>query len=243
MSRSATNRRQTVNVRAWQRACGWCDSRVFTMGEVTPMITRVRIKGLSLIGAGALLLVVNVVVLYAQTITIRGKVTDLKGPDLVVATANGDVKAALNDKTVVRAEQPIKFSEIVPGMYVGATATKQADGNFLASAVNVFSEDQRGISEGHRPLGSAPQSGATMTNANVERVEDVAVQNIKGRLMTLKYKGGEVKVLLPPDVPVMNRIVTDRSALKAGAEVSVQGTRNADGALAASQITIRAAQR
>ena len=81
-----------------------------------------------------------------------------------------------------------------------------------------------------------------MTNANVERVEDVAVQTIKGRLMTLKYKGGEVKVLVPPDVPVVNRIVSDRSALKAGAEVSVQGTRNADGALAATQITIRAAQ-
>ena len=41
----------------------------------------------------------------------------------------------------------------------------------------------------------------------------------------------------------MSRTVSDRSALKAGAEVSVQGTRNADGGLAASQITIRAVQR
>ncbi len=82
-----------------------------------------------------------------------------------------------------------------------------------------------------------------MTNANVERVEDVTVQNIKGRLMTLKYKGGELKVVVPPDVPVVNRIVTDRKALQSGSVITVQGTRTADGALAATQITIRASQR
>ena len=82
-----------------------------------------------------------------------------------------------------------------------------------------------------------------MTNANVERVEDVAVQNIKGRLMTLKHKGGEVKVLVPPDVPVVNRIVTDRSGLKPGVEVSIQGKQNADGGLTVNQITVRADRR
>ena len=205
-------------------------------------MTPMGIKLASLLGAAGLMLV-WIVVLHAQTTTTRGKVVALNGSDLIVTTSEGDVKALLTDKTVIRAEQLIKLSDIAPGMYLGTTATKQADGNFLASAVHVFSEDQRGTGEGHRPLGSAPQSGATMTNANVERVEDVAVQNIKGRLMTLKYKGGEVKVLVPPDVPVVNRVVADRSVLKAGTEVSVQGTRNADGALAASQITVRATQR
>jgi len=178
--------------------------------------------------------------IYAQNVTIRGKIAAVKGQELIVSTPNGDVKAALTDQTVVRAEQPIKFSEIVAGMYLGTTATKQSDGSFLASEVHVFSEDQRGVGEGHRPLGSAPQSGATMTNANVERVEDVAVQNVKGRLISLKYKGGEVKVLVPSDVPVVNRIVTDRSALRTGADVSVQGARSSDGTLAATQITVRA---
>lgn len=194
-------------------------------------------------GGCAVLLLAWSATVCAQTVTIRGKVSALKDQDLIVAIPNGEVKATLTDQTVVRAEQPIKFSEIVSGMYLGTTATKQADGNFLASEVHVFSEDQRGTGEGHRPLGSAPQSGATMTNANVERVEDVTVQNIKGRLMTLKYKGGELKVVVPPDVPVVNRIVTDRKALQSGSVITVQGTRTADGALAATQITIRASQR
>jgi len=188
----------------------------------------------------ATLLLFSTSAICAQNMTIRGKIAAVKGQELIVSTPNGDVKAALTDQTVVRAEQPIKFSEIVAGMYLGTTATKQSDGSFLASEVHVFSEDQRGVGEGHRPLGSAPQSGATMTNANVERVEDVAVQNVKGRLISLKYKGGEVKVLVPSDVPVVNRIVTDRSALRTGADVSVQGARSSDGTLAATQITVRA---
>jgi hypothetical protein len=76
--------------------------------------------------------------------TTRGKIVSLKGSELVVASPSGDVKLTLSDKTVVRAEVAIKFSEINPGMYLGTTATKQADGNFLASEVHVFSADQRG---------------------------------------------------------------------------------------------------
>jgi hypothetical protein len=164
----------------------------------------------------------------------------LAGQELIVSSANGDVKTILTDKTVIRAETPIKLSEISSGMYLGTTATKQADGTFLASEVHVFSEDQRGTGEGHRPLGSAPQSGATMTNANVEHVEDVEIKDVKGRLVSLKYKDGAVKIVVPPNIPLVKRVRSDRSALKSGVEVSLQGAQTPDGALAATQITVRA---
>jgi len=166
---------------------------------------------------------------------IPGKVVSLKGAELIVSSANGDVKIAINDKTVIRGEVPIKFSEITSGMFVGATATKQADGTFLASQVNIFSEDQRGTGEGHRPLGSA-----TMTNANIERIEDVTVRDVKGRMLNLKYKGGEVNVLVPPDIPVNKRVVGDRSLIKTGSEVSVSAIKDSDGSLSARQVTVRA---
>lgn len=177
-------------------------------------------------------------------IVIRGKIASpLTGAELVVTSPSGDVKLILTDKTVIRGERAIKFSDIDAGMYLGTTASKQPDGTFLASEVHVFSEDQRGTGEGHRPLASAPQSGSTMTNANVERVEDIAVQGIQGRVLTLKYKGGEVKVLVPPNIPIVRRVLADRSALKAGAEVSIQAVRGDDGANIAGQITLRAAAR
>jgi uncharacterized protein DUF5666 len=179
----------------------------------------------------------------ATPAAVRGKIASLNGSELTMTTPNGDVKTTVGEKTVIRGEVAIKFSEITQGLYLGTTATKQSDGNFLASEVHVFSEDQRGTGEGHRPLGSAPDSGATMTNANVEHVEDVAVQNVKGRLMTLKYKGGEVKVVVPPDIPVVKRVQGDRSLLKPGAEVSLQATRGSDGSLNATQITVRAPQK
>jgi len=173
-------------------------------------------------------------------VRIRAKVVSLNGSDLVVATPNGNVKVLIGEKTVILGDVPIKFSEIAAGEYLGTTATQQPDGSFLASEVHVLSEEQRGVSEGHRPLSSAPESGATMTNGNVERVEDVAVQNVQGRLMTVKYKGGEVKVLIPPDIPVVKRVPGDRSLIKPGAELTVQGTRGSDSSLTASEITMRA---
>src|SRR5215510_8203349 len=79
---------------------------------------------------------------FAQpAIAVRGKIASLAGQELIVSSANGDVKTMLTDKTVIRAETPIKLSEISSGMYPGTTATKQADGTFLASEVHVFSED------------------------------------------------------------------------------------------------------
>jgi hypothetical protein len=196
-------------------------------------------------GCGGFLLPPPVSLVGAQPPPTRvtGAIALVKDQDLIIATSGGDVRVIVTDKTVVRSEVAIKLSEIVPGMYVGTTATKQADGNFLASEVHVFSEDQRGIAEGHRPLGSTPESGATMTNANVERVEDVTIKDIKGRLMTLKYKEGEVKVVVPPDIPVVKRVLGDRTQLKAGAEVSLQANRIADGTLSATQITVRASAR
>ena len=164
--------------------------------------------------------------LQAQSATsLNGKVTSLTGQELVVETSSGPAAVKFNDKTVIRGELPIKFSDITSGMYVGATAAKQPDGTFRASRLHVFSEDQRGTGEGHRPLSSAPGSGLTMTNANVETVEDVAVQNVQGRLLLLKYKGGEIKVLVPSDTLVVKRVIADSKWLKPGAELSVTANR------------------
>ena len=173
-------------------------------------------------------------------VSVNGEISSITGSDLTVQSNSGPVTVKLAGDIVIRGEVPVKFSDITSGMYVGATATKQPDGTFRASRLHIFSEDQRGTGEGHRPLGSAPESGATMTNANVETVEDVAVQNVKGRMLMLKYKGGEIKVVVPENTPVVKRIVGDSKLLTTGSTVSITGSRGGDGALVASQITVRA---
>jgi hypothetical protein len=79
-----------------------------------------------------------------------------------------------------------------------------------------------------------------MTNANVDKVEQVAVQDVKGPLLTLKFKGGEIKVFVPPDASVVKRVPGGRELLKPGAGVAIQATQAADGSLSASRITVDA---
>jgi hypothetical protein len=211
-----------------KRFCRWSVVRSFSMASVI---------GLTLMGANV----------HAQTgsagntISVNGTISSITGSDMTVMSNSGPITVKLGDNTIIRGEVPVRFSDITSGMYVGATAEKQPDGTFRASRLHIFSEDQRGTGEGHRPLSSAPQSGSTMTNANVETVEDVAVENVKGRMLTLKYKGGEIKVLVPADTPVVKRVVGDRRLLTPGSTVSASGPRSEDGAIVASQVTVRAA--
>lgn len=172
-----------------------------------------------------------------KTVTVRGKITVLKGQDLSLAASSGEVRVKVPNNAIIRQEIAIKFSDIEPGMFLGTTAEKQADGTFRASEVHIFSEDQRGTGEGHRPMPNLPNS--TMTNANVEKVEDVTVKDVKGRIMSLKYKGGEVKVLVPQNIPIVKRVVSGRESLKPGTEVSVRAIQGADGSMTSSQITVR----
>ena len=178
----------------------------------------------------------------ANPVSVSGRIFSMTGLTVTIDSNSGPVVIKLDEKTVLRKEVPATFSDIASGMYVGATAKKQADGTFRASRLHIFSEDQRGVGEGHRPLRSAPQNGQTMTNASVESVEDVAVENIKGRMLTLKYKGGTIKVIVPENTPVVKRVIGDRQLLRPGTTISVTGPRAEDGAVVASQITVRSTE-
>ena len=210
-----------------KRFCQWNVVRSLSMASVI---------GLALIDANAQAQTGSA----GNTVSVNGTISSITGSDITVTSNSGPVVVKFAGDTIIRGEVPVKFSDITAGMYVGATAEKQPDGTFRASRLHIFSEDQRGTGEGHRPLTSAQQSGSTMTNANVETVEDVAVQDVKGRMLTLKYKGGEIKVLVPADTPVVNRVVGDRRLLTPGSTVSASGPRAEDGSIVALQITVRA---
>ena len=57
----------------------------------------------------------------------------------------------------------------------------------------MFAEVQRGLGEGHRPWDARPNS--TMTNGAVAET----VAGVDGEVLTVKYKGGEQKIVVPPD--------------------------------------------
>jgi Domain of unknown function (DUF5666) len=170
-----------------------------------------------------------------KPVTIRGKISAVEKQALKVTTSAGEVLVKLPDDVRIGGVETAQFSDIAAGKYVGTTAVKQADGNLKALEVHIFPESSRGTGEGHRPWDLQP--GSTMTNANVEKVEQVAVEKIQGQMITLKYKDGEQKVFVPPGTPIVKNVPADRSLLKPGTGVYIPAVRGEDGTLTATRIT------
>jgi len=170
-----------------------------------------------------------------KPISIRGKSSAVEMQALKVITSAGEVSVKLPEDVRIGGVEAAQLSDIAAGKYVGTTAVKQADGNLKALEVHIFPESSRGTGEGHRPWDLQP--GSTMTNANVEKVEQVAVEKIQGQLITLKYKDGEQKIFIPPGTPIVRNVPGDRSLLKPGTGVYIPAVRGEDGTLTASRIT------
>lgn len=170
-----------------------------------------------------------------KPVTIRGKISAVDNQSLKVTTSAGDVLVKLPENVRIGGVEAAKLSDISAGMFVGTTAVKQSDGTLKALEVHIFPESARGTGEGHRPWDLQP--GSTMTNANVEKVESVSVENVKGQLLTLKYKDGEQKVVVPPGTPIVKNVSGDRSLLKPGTGVYIPAVRGEDGTLTATRVT------
>jgi hypothetical protein len=66
-----------------------------------------------------------------------------------------------------------------------------------------------------------------MTNANIESM----VQSAGGQELTLVYKEGSQKILVPPGAPIVTTVSADRSSLKPGEYVWLNANVGADGKL------------
>lgn len=175
-------------------------------------------------------LVALVGVAEAQTpMRVRGIITALEGNVLSVKTREGkDVKVELSDKATVAAVQAVKLSDIKAGDAVGATTKSGPGGALTALEVHVFPAGMPIPNEGHRPWDLEP--GSMMTNARVTAV----VQATSGRELTLTYKDGAQKIVVPEGAPVVTAVPADRAALKPGEYVFFSAEHAPDGKMTAS---------
>jgi len=156
----------------------------------------------------------------------------LDGQRLAVATASGEVRITLMEPLTVIGVAAAHLADITPGSYVGTAARPQSDGTLRALEVHIFPETLRGTGEGHRPMDPPDR---TMTNATVQDV----VRKVTGSLLTLKYKDGEVTVVVPPDAPVVRFVPGDRALLTPGAGVVIfRAVQAEDGSITASRINV-----
>src|SRR4051794_39059624 len=172
---------------------------------------------------------------FAQAQRLAGTIVSVDGSTVTLKTAKGgDVKVNLADKASVTAVEKVKMDGIKAGEFVGVGAMPQADGTQRAVRISIFEESRRGNNEGHRP-GWGPDSKGTMTNATV----DTTVGSVDGQVLTLKYKGGERKVIVSPETVIQRSLPGSAADLKPGAAVTISAaTPKGEGVYEAARINV-----
>jgi hypothetical protein len=159
-------------------------------------------------------------------VRIRGTIERIEGATCLVKARDGaELKLTVADNAQIAGVIKASLTDVKPNSFVGVTAMPQPDGGLHAVEVHIFPESMRGTGEGHYPWDLQPQS--TMTNANVEQV----VSAVDGRTLTLKYKDGEKKIIVPASAPIVTYVPGDKSDIKPGAKVFIVAVKQADGTL------------
>jgi hypothetical protein len=151
-----------------------------------------------------------------QTVRLRGVIEKVDGNTVSAKSDKGDALTLnLAEKMLVVAVVKASMADIKDGDFIGSGAMPQPDGSQKAIEVHIFAESMRGTGEGFRPWDGAPNS--TMTNGTV----GATVTGVAAPVITVKYKDGEQKIVVTPDVPIVRYEVVDLSALKPGVAFSV----------------------
>ena len=159
-------------------------------------------------------------------VRVRGSVVSLDGSKLVVHAKDGkDVTVNLADNFAALAVVKASMADIKEGTFIGTATVTQPDSTLRSLEVVVFPDKMRGAGEGHYPwdLGSS----SMMTNATVAN----AVKGVEGQTVTVTYKGGEKKIDIPANVPVVALVPATKEEIKPGAVVFVPTQRQPDGSL------------
>lgn len=166
---------------------------------------------------------------------VRDAVTTIGPAELTVKAADGTTVTVLLPAAVkVAALSKIGLDAIQPNSFIGTAARPGRGGVLEATEVHVFPEAMRGLGEGHYGWDKGPNS--SMTNGNVARVG--TIKHHAGRTMTVEYKGGTQRVVVPGNVPIVAFAEGNAAQLVAGAHVFAVTMKTAEGRLAANQVAV-----
>lgn len=171
----------------------------------------------------------------AQTTRIRGTIESAQPNTVMVKLSDGTrSKLVLLPNATIVGVVKASLADIKEGAFIGSAAMPQPDGTQRALEVHIFSEEMRGTGEGHRPYSPVPQS--TMTNG---ATAGSAVKGVDGSTITIKYKGGEKKIVVPADAPIVRYATGSAGDLKPEAHFTVTAaTKKQDGTYETNRINV-----
>jgi hypothetical protein len=166
-------------------------------------------------------------------VRIRGTVEKIDGNMMTVKARSGEsMNVKLADDYSVIGVAKASLEDVGSGKFIGTTTVGERNGALVAEEIHIFPDSMRGTGEGHRDWDLRPNS--KMTNANVADV----VKMGKDRVLTVKYKDGEKKILVPENTVVVAFEPTDKGQLKPGAKVFVIAQKQPDGTLTAPRVNV-----
>jgi hypothetical protein len=167
-------------------------------------------------------------------VRVRGTIERVEGSTYVVKARDGSMlRLTLAPNAGVAASVRSTLADIKAGSFIGVAALPQPDGSQRALEVHIFHESMRGSGEGHRPWDLLPKS--TMTNA----VVDDFVGGVDGHSVTLKYKGGEQRILIRPGTVIVTYLPGRVAELVPGAVIFVPAAKKQpDGMLQAQRVMV-----
>ena len=173
----------------------------------------------------------------AQTnpsLRLRGVIAKVDGNVLSIKSRDGeDVTVKLDDNYSTSVVIKASLADIKPNSFIGTAAMPMADGTLKAIEIHIFPESMRGTGEGFRDFDLQPKS--TMTNAAVTGIVDSA----DGSVLTLTYRGGEKKVVVPANAPIVTYEPGKKEDVRPGIGIILQATEKLpDGTFKANRITI-----
>jgi hypothetical protein len=169
-----------------------------------------------------------------DVVSVFGAVEQVDASSISVRNDRGGAVESfrLAPNLLVFRNSPATLADIRPNDFVASAAVRGTDGKLHSTELRIFAESMRGQGEGQRPMNDARSQ--TMTNATVT---GAAIRNDSNDLM-VRFPGGDSELVVDPGVPITRIDAADRSLVKSGVKVRVQGVRNADGAVV-NRITIR----
>ena len=182
----------------------------------------------------------------AAAVRVRGVVQSI-GPDsLALQTYDGRlVSVPIGANTKFAWVIASNLASLKSGDFVG-TATTGSDDALRAAELVIFPETMRGSGEGHygwdvpgvvAAAGGGGNASSGMTNGTVQQQSGMTNGTVTGgagkpgeTTLTIAYKGGTAKVLVPVGTPIVRFESTTRSVLAKGQKLFVVQASDARGA-------------
>jgi hypothetical protein len=167
------------------------------------------------------------------SIRVRGTITAIDGNVLSVKSREGkDLKMEIASDATYSYMKKLSLDDVKPGTPLGTAAVTGPDGKIVALELHLFPAGRPVPNEGHRPWDLQPNS--TMTNGMVTAV---AVAG-NGRELTLSYKDGAQRVVVPANIPIVTAQAGDRSLLVVGEYAFIAATVAPDGRITAQRLQV-----